>query len=254
MEFYTGTKNQCCAKCNYLRYPIGQEVGENKVVYYCQHCAKKFNLKLAPTSLKVSEKNREFLEKYQIQFFYHFTVYTNLRSILEYGLLAHTQAHKLNLVVGDISREGVQFLRGDKVVYRRPLHSYVCLYFSPKNPMLFNLKHLQDYLVMLAIRPEVIFDKNTILSDGNAAAKSTNFYRDIAKLDKLNWTVINGERWSEFEDGKRCKCAEVLVYPRVGVENIAKVICRSEKQVEAICQKMPDEVNIPVEVKPELFF
>lgn len=184
------------------------------------------------------------------------TAISNLRSILERGLLSHNEAYKLKLPVTDISDQDVQDLRSIKrdSIYNRPLHDYVCLYFSPRNPMLYVRRDMQEDIVFLGINPHLLLEPNTIFSDGNAAAVNTKFYCGTAMLNELPWDTINARYWTNFEDGKRIKCAEVLVYRKVTIQNILKIFCYSGKQHSIVCEARPSSITIPVEVTTELYF
>jgi ssDNA thymidine ADP-ribosyltransferase, DarT len=179
----------------------------------------------------------------------------NLASIIKNGLLSHNEAHRRNLVQADISDSDVQNLRLKIVdpIYQRQLHDYVPLYFSPRNPMLYRRKDLQEDIVILGIDPQILLEPNILFSDGNAAAKGTTFYRWIEMLARLDWAIINARNWVDFEDGKRIKCAEVLVYPRILPERILWIFCRSRKHRETIIN-IKQGTNIQGLVKPELFF
>jgi len=203
-----------------------------------------------------------YIRKHNISYLYHMTAISNLRSILEHGLLSHNEAHRLKLVSRDISDPEVQDRRADKrePIYEKKLHDYVPLYFSPRNPMLYKRVEIQDNIVILGINPNVILEPTTVFSDGNAAAQSTGFYHDVAMLDKLPWNIINSSSWSEFIDGRRIKCAEVLISLKVEVKNIFNVLCYSGSQLLTVhnvirtIKAIPRSISISVQVKQELFF
>lgn len=204
----------------------------------------------------------EYIRKHDIKYLYHMTAISNLRSILEHGLLSHNAAHSRELVTRDISDPEVQDRRADKrdPIYNRPLHDYVPLYFSPRNPMLYRRREIQQNLVILGINPMVIFEANTIFSDGNAASQETKFYSDAVRLGNLPWNIINASSWSEFPDGRRSKCAEVLVYPKIEAKSILIVLCYSGNQLTTVNETIryirtkPHPISISVQVKSELFF
>ncbi|MDF5725964.1 MAG: DUF4433 domain-containing protein [Rhizonema sp. PD37] len=173
------------------------------------------------------------------------TAISNLHSIFEHGLLSHNEAHRLSIIT-DISDPNVQNLRSIKRVNNISLHNYVPFYFSPRNPMLYVRQEMQNQIAFLSTDPRLLLDSSTIFSDGNAAAQNTNFYCGTPLLDELPWNIINAYYWNEFEDGKRIKCAEVLVYPRVEVQRILKIFCYSNQQTPLILQALPRNVNIPV--------
>lgn len=197
-------------------------------------------------------RNIEHIKQCGITLLYHMTNIANLNSILIHGLLSHNEAHKRGLVSADISDPSVQNRRSGKPIYNRSLHDYVCLYFSPRNPMLYCRSDQQHEIILLGIDPIVLLDDHTIFSDGNAASGPTCFYQDTAQLAQLPWSIINADYWPNFVDGKRIKCAEVLVYPRISVQYIRQIFCYNSKQY-SFCQQLTSG-KIPVEVKPSFYF
>ncbi len=193
------------------------------------------------------------IRQYKVEYLYHMTSISNLSSIVEIGLLSHNQAHRL-LTLTDISDCDVQSLRSQRIINSRPLHDYACLYFSPRNPMLYVRREQQKDIAILGINPYLLLDNNTIFSDGNAAAINTKFYQGASKLNQLSWNIINAPYWNEFADGKRIKCSEVLVYPKVCVKNILKIFCYSNTQFSLCYAAMLGKVNVPVEVNRGLYF
>ena len=111
---------------------------------------------------------------------------------------------------------------------------------------------MQDKLVILGIDPSIILDEGTIFSDGNVAANNTRFYQGVFQLGQLPWRIINARYWNDYPDGKRIKCAEVLVYPRVETEYIKKIFCYSWNQ-KVLCSKV-SQGAISVEINIDLYF
>lgn len=134
------------------------------------------------------------LQEYGIEYLYHMTYINNLDSIIRNGLLSHNEAYRRGLIKADISHPDVQDRRANLRVDNIPLHEYVPLYFSPRNPMLYKRREIQEDIVILGIDPYLILEPNVIFSDGNAAAAETRFYRGIQMLDNLSWEVI----WAKY--------------------------------------------------------
>ncbi|TVU53409.1 MAG: DUF4433 domain-containing protein [Arthrospira sp. PLM2.Bin9] len=198
------------------------------------------------------ELGRDYINNLGVKYLYHMTHISNLNSILENGLLSHNISHEKGFIQTDISMQEAQYLR-------TKWHGYVPFYFNPRNTMLYKRLDLQNQIVMLAIDPMLILEEGTWFSDGNVAAGATNVYNDIAMLEQLPWQIIKAPSWN-YEDPERkqkCKrimCAEVLVPDRVNVQSILKIFCRSQMQISAVRQLIPDGVNISVEVKSSLYF
>lgn len=178
----------------------------------------------------------EILERHGIQHLYHMTHITNLASIIQNGLLSHSEAHKQGLISVDISDPDVQDIRSGVVdpLYKRPLHEYVPLYFSPRNPMLYRRQEMQEDIVILGLDPRILSEPDTIFTDGNAASSRTTFHRDIQMLQNLPWDSIRTRSWTDIPDGRRIKCAEVLVHSEIQPSRIQMVFCCSNKHRETI--------------------
>lgn len=196
-------------------------------------------------------RGQTILKKYGIEYLYHITSIANLDSILFRGLLSHQYIQQHNLKYTDISHSQVQQLRDGKIIKGIPLHQYVPLYFNPKNPMLFLRRSQQSKLIILAIDPYVLFQPYTVFSDGNAASEKTSFYEaNLSNLPRLNWEIIRqSSHWSDQPDGKRIRCAEVLVYPRIAVAKINKVFCYGQNTLSKL-----NHLPVTVEVNHNLYF
>jgi cold shock CspA family protein len=198
------------------------------------------------------EVGKNYLTNLGIKYLYHMTHISNLKSILENGLLSHNRSHEGGFLKRDISMQEAQS-------WRKRWHDYVPFYFNPRNTMLYKRRELQNQIVILGIDPMLILEEGTWFSDGNVAAGATKVYNDIAMLEQLPWQIIKASSWN-YEDAERkerCKrimCAEVLVPNRVNVQSILKIFCRSLSQRSEVQQILPDGVNIPVGVNGFLYF
>lgn len=197
----------------------------------------------------------ENLREYGIDYLYHMTHISNLASIIKYGLLSHNVAHRLNLIQSDISDPDVQSIRAslkDKI-YNRSLHEYVPLYFSPRNPMLYRRKEIQEDIVILGLDPNLLFESKIVISDGNAASGETLFYASTESLHELKWEIVRAKFWNNLEDGRRVKCAEVLVPNNITPDKILRVFCYSNKHRETIISA---KQGTPIKglVKPDMYF
>lgn len=191
------------------------------------------------------------------EFLFHLTHVDNISSILQYGILSHDTAYRRGIIKRDVSSNPVQAIREKKLdaVYARPLHTYASLYFMPKNPMLRQLHIFHQYVVTVGIAPHVILQSGTIFTDGNAACSDTRFYHHPSSISQLRWDVIRSNDWESYDDGKRIKCAEVLVYPSVSAHDIAAIFCRTNIQMRRIRTMITQKHRcLPVMVRPDLFF
>jgi hypothetical protein len=187
----------------------------------------------------------------RFEFFYHLTHKDNLAGILQHGILSHADVLTRDDVLAvDISDAGAQKWRDRaEPVNRRAIHDYAPLYINPKNPMLFVRRAIQHEIVILRISPKVMQDGQHVFSDGNAACRETKFSADpgivAESVDALNSTY-----WSNCIDGKRRRCAELLVYPRVQPIHVLSAICSNK----TLAKELASETRIPIEVDPSMFF
>jgi hypothetical protein len=207
------------------------------------------------------------LEKYQINMLFHITQLSNIGHIFKYGLLCHQKAHNVfnkrcfGISIADISDSEVQQRRKNKLLNNKTIHQYVCLYFNPKNPMLYSRKSKQDELIILGIDPNVLLEEGVYFSDGNAAASNTKFYNNLESLDLINWEILKTEGWSDQPDWKRIKCAEALAPFTISFQKIEKIFCYNTKQIQTIkliIQGLKEskkiDISTDLEVKKELYF
>jgi hypothetical protein len=196
--------------------------------------------------------------QFNVEYLYHMTHITNIPSILKYGLLSHREAYDRGLNKVTIANPKVIAIRSRKLdgIFQRPLVDYVCLYFNPKNPMLFvqYRENLQNDIVILGIRANLLYRRNTVFTDGNAAVYETLFYSKPEYLDCLHWEAINATYWSEFNEGKRKSCAEVLHYRSVSVDDIPIIFCGNKDTYLKANEATAYFNDVRAIYKPSLFF
>ena len=199
------------------------------------------------------------------KFIYHITSRDNLESICKYELKSHSSAHS-DHKVHDISDPAVNSRRSRRrdPVYKKPLHSYVPLYFRANNPMMYTRRNLQPELVVLRFSlKKVIRTEGVLFTDGNAAALKTRFYA-YSSMDHmrkvLDWDLLYGD-WDYWKDengeqnneGIRRRCAEVLVPGRIPSNQIHSVVVQSDL-VETIANIQLEGNNGPnVICRPKWF-
>jgi len=178
--------------------------------------------------------------------FYYLAHYRHIRSILQHGILSFDEANERGLCSNDISDPEVQWLRERRrePVYKRRLHDYAPLYLNPRNPMLYRRRKIQEQLVILTISRDVCLRHEHLFTDGNAASGETLFSTD-ASVVRESKPVLQASYWNDYVDGKRRRCAEVLVYPQIEPEFIVGAVCENERmkqQLRSICRR-PLEVD-----------
>jgi hypothetical protein len=165
----------------------------------------------------------QLLNHYGIEHLYHMTHIDNLSSILKYGLHSHSNNYKKI----DISDHNVNNKRSKiEPIHNKSVHSYVPFYFNPKNHMLSRRRDIQNDIVILVMKKELINKKGAIFTDSNASTNNVNFYNHLKDLRKLNFECIYTKGYYKgYADGANRRMAEVLVPTLVNSSDIEAIIC-----------------------------
>lgn len=202
--------------------------------------------------------NEQKLKRLPFPGFYHMTHINNLKSILEHGLVSHTEAHQNGYVSVDISNQEVNARRQrTENIHGRTLHDYVPLYINPRNAMMYvkSVNDMAEDLVLIEVLPHIIAQfSEAVFTDGNAANDPTQFYGDLEDFDKLSWEVLNAQYWCNFNDGKRKICSEVLIPGRIPLTYIQRIIYHNEAILNNILQVFPNRFGITIEKNAKMFF
>lgn len=184
--------------------------------------------RLIDQKIKIKYINEKF-SQYGISCLWHISHRENIKSILERGILNHDDAHRLHVNRVDISDPDAQKLRRRiENHYGRKIHEYAPLYINPRNPMLYVRRHLQNELCLVEISLSALSEGEYLISDGNAASRDTELYDSIDSLNCLPWDVLNAWYWSHLPDGRRRRCAEILIHPKVEPKYLEAIHCYSE--------------------------
>jgi hypothetical protein len=164
----------------------------------------------------------------------HITHADNVATILAEGFYAR---NKISVNFEDIADAGAN-ARRDRMepVYKSSIHSYVPFFFNAANPMLFARRERLPDLVILNVSAKaiVLSGQRWLISDGNAASEDTNFYPMADDAFKLDWACIRGKYWHNIADGKRKRCAEMLVDSHVPAEWIVRIDCFTQSTMERV--------------------
>ncbi len=178
----------------------------------------------------------------------------------------------------------------------RSLHSYVPFYFAMHTAMLYVQfkKGIQDKLVVLELSRSILHEQGVLFTDGNASNQQlskysreivrivpatttrdtcrrkylpggpyglninrSDFYSDVAFLERLRWDIIN-DRWSENNDKKRIRHAEVLIPDILPLGKLQGIAVRTQNMVlivNDLIARCGLEGRIPqATCKPAVFF
>ena len=188
---------------------------------------------------------------------FYITHINNIQSILQLGILSHNKAHQNGFVNIDISNQQVNERRNRiEPTLGGNVHDFAPLFINPKNPTFYywcKRENLNN-LVLLRINPHILLADNVAFSDGNAAVKSTLFYKNIEDFNKLNWTIIQDNYWTQYPDGKRIKCSEVLVQDAIPIYYINNLFVYSQDTLEKILPLFPNHLGIVSSINKDLYF
>ncbi|HZP39483.1 MAG TPA: DUF4433 domain-containing protein [Methylomirabilota bacterium] len=160
---------------------------------------------------------------------YHITHLQNLDSILRAGgLRTCAQLLEEGVAYANIAHQNIQDRRRWTPVPCGPggvLHDYVPCYFGPRSPMLYVISRggVEGYaggqapVVHLVSTAQAIQAARLgfVFTDGHGIMAVTEFFHDLADLDKVDWKVMKMKYWNDTpEDGDRSRRrqAEFLVH------------------------------------------
>ncbi|GHO50907.1 DUF4433 domain-containing protein [Ktedonospora formicarum] len=163
---------------------------------------------------------------------------------------------------------------------RRQLHSYVPFYFIPRPPMFYapHIQENQNQLLVLEVELTILYEPEVLFTDGNASMQKlsrygmevvvidpasaqrdtcirryhpggphgtgenwSDFYSDVALIDRLNWGVLNGGTYIDNrEEFTRIRSSEVLIPDRLPLSKIVGIYAPNP----GLAQKANDVVKM----------
>ena len=179
----------------------------------------------------------------------------NVPLIMKHGILSHKEAGRLEHA--SVADQEIQDRRERKrVPLGLPLHYYVNLYFSARNPMMYKRLAKSSELCVLRISVEVLSLPGVVITDGNASSDYTQFGAYPDMLERIDWRLVFAEDWRDankisYLTKKRVKCAEVLVPKSVDPRFICGAYVSCEK---AQLELKHIGFSLLIVVNPRLFF
>ncbi len=198
---------------------------------------------------------------------YHFTHIDNLLALINTGaILCKNEMTKGNSTYKSSALDSVQQQRQLHPVPVSPngtIHDYVPFYFNSLSPMLYTIKNGNIDGVKMQ---DLVFFKSTVqaveaagckfaFTDGHGIMMLSDYYNDLADLDKIPWNVVNASYWNDFLDGRRLRQSEFLVYEKFDwdlVETIGVYNNDMLNKVTTLIGLLPYKPSI--EVKRNWFF
>ncbi len=232
-----------------------EELQKQQKIRHIQARAKN-DTKTSAKTFSSDNKSVSTFARYGQNSLWHITHRENIPGILKHGLLCNSSLTKAieSESIFDISDPGVQANR-EKLdpIYQRKIHDYVPLYINPKNPMMFKKKENLKELCLLEVSLEILNYHTFLLSDGNAASKDTKFFNSLDGVKYLPWAVLNADYWSDFDDGKRKRCSEVLISSKIEPKYFLAIHVYSE-ETDRYLYSVTGNSKINVYQSKDMFF
>jgi len=150
------------------------------------------------------------------------------------------------------------------------IHDYVSFYFGYLSPMLLQLKtgRVEEYsegqepLIYLVSDAQSVRDTGAAFafSDGHGIAAFTDWYNDLADLDKVDWDMVYERYWAdrvEDMDRQRRKQAEFLIHRVCDWSLIHEVAVLNEgikRRVEAVMGGFSKGLRRPVRIRRDWYY
>ena len=189
------------------------------------------------------------------------------------GLHAPNHSPDDGLIYRTIHREDVQTSRRAKTVPCGPggtVHDYVPFYFGTRSPMLLQLhtgqvpgyRDGQDPLVYLVVSAQGVAAGGLpfVFTDGHGLAAWTEFYDDLADLEKVPWDAVDLHWWNDTNDEpdrQRRKQAEFLVHGFVPWDQVRGIAVRTAEvkaRVQAVLDGFPEDCQKKVVLRPAWYY
>jgi hypothetical protein len=181
-------------------------------------------------------------QEYSWRYVFHFTSIHNLDSIIKNGLLCTNQKEGQGIRHKNIANITIQNRRSKmKVTCGKGgvVHDYVPFYFTSKNPMLLgvlNKKNTdQPFIIYLCIKIERLEKEDAVFTDASANTDiPPQFYSDTMCLDKLDWNLIDSQKWSFTDEERHKKMAEAMVFNKIDIKEIDAIVVYNKWMAENV--------------------
>ena len=198
------------------------------------------------------------MKRPEIRELYYITHIDNVPSILKYGILSHERIISDNIQYTSIYDKGIVEKRQHiETSEGEPLWHYANLYFQPRNPMLYRVKHERPVgeIAIISVRPEILDRLDIYISTGNAAHSSSEILPSSEGHKRLRKIIKDTmiEYWKEQDGSKRRIMAECLV-PDMVPPSLIQTIYVATRTAKTNLEAMIPHSNLPVISEPNMFF
>ena len=160
------------------------------------------------------------LKAHGVSCFYHFTAYSNLKSIRKYGgLYSWYYCERNNIPIPNAGGDPMS----RKLDRRQGLEDYVRLSFCSDHPMAFRKQQEGSTLVLLKIKIDVATFKDTQFSNVNAAANYNIHGKSLEDLQRVNISATQQHYVSRDNPIFHEHQAECMVKTFIPIEYITNI-------------------------------
>jgi hypothetical protein len=187
---------------------------------------------------------------------YYITHIDNLASMLERGILSHSEIEAKSIPFTAIYDAQIVSNRRDrKTPEGRSLWEYANVYFQARNAMLFRVTREKgvDQVCVIGVRKDILNRSDVLITNGNAASYQSEILPHDQGMKAIPQIMrdVNKEWWSDSDGSKRAMMAECLVPGSIPADFITAIYVGSDA-----AQKRAQSVagSRPVTREPYLFF
>ena len=201
--------------------------------------------------------------KIGIEGLYYITHINNVPSILERGILSHSQVEKNQIKRKIIYNSQIIARRRYRKINNKSLWEYANLYFQPRNAMLYSLvcqENNRHNLALICLKNKLLERKDLFISMGNAASQESEILpiqEGRLLFSKLR-EQIDTDWWNKDDGSKRKIMAECLIPDRVDPEYIQSIYVATEEGksnlINVLQKENKNPTRIPIVLEKERFF
>jgi hypothetical protein len=193
----------------------------------------------------------------------------NMDWILQHGVHCRS-ANQIDPNYVDIGNPDLIGKRSTRVVPAAPhgtLSDYVPFYFTPRSPMLYNIKtgynvprRPNEEIVILVSSLFQIVDQEIdfLFTDSHAYLQTAQFYDDLDRLDEVDWAILQASDFKRDNNdlGKFERYqAEALIHEHVPLAALRGVACSNEAEAQKLRGRIAAAgVELKVAAKPGWYF
>ena len=174
-----------------------------------------------PSNYKIDYQSvKRILQTNNIRYFYHFTDIRNLDSIRQCGgLMSWKECENNNIKIPNAGGDGFSRQLDEKY----NLQDYVRLSFCEDHPMSYKHQRAGCQMVLLRIKTDVAYWKDTLFSDMNATDKNHSHGGGVDDLKKIKFQAVKKTYVRKDDDEFKYHQAEVLVKTYIPLDFIVNI-------------------------------